>query len=136
MALAASSFGSNKARRITEAGFTLIEVLVALAVVALALGAGNQAAGALLRHSERQSLTLLAQICAENELIKVRLTGQMPGLGESSFNCTQAEHELGGTLAVFATPNPNFRRVEARLRESVQPDAWPVLTVVSLVGRY
>lgn len=119
-----------------QSGFTLIEVLVALAVVALALGAGNQAASALLRHSERQSLALLAQICAENELIKVRLTGQMPGLGERSFSCAQADRELAGTLAVFATPNPNFHRVEARLRESTEPEAWPVLTVVSLVGRY
>lgn len=123
-------------KRGNQSGFTLIEVLVALTIVALALGAGSQAASALLRHSERQSLALLAQICAENELIKLRLTRQMPGLGESSFSCAQAERELGGTLAVFATPNPNFHRVEARLRESTQPDAWPVLTVVSLVGRY
>ena len=114
----------------------MIEVLVALAVVAMALGAGSQAASALLRHADRQSLALLAQICAENELIKVRLSGQMPGLGESTISCTQAERELGGTLAVFATPNPNFHRVEARLREGTEPDAWPVLTVVSLVGRY
>lgn len=121
--------------RSPQAGFTLIEVLVALAVVALALGAGNQAASALLRHSERQSLSLLAQVCADNELIKVRLSGQMPGLGESTFTCAQAERELGGTLAVFATPNPNFRRVEARMRESTESEAWPVLTVVSLVGR-
>lgn len=130
------SGADRKKRPSGQSGFTLIEVLVALAIVALALGAGSQAASALLRHSERQSLALLAQVCAENELIKVRLTGQMPGLGESSFSCTQAERELGGTLAVFATPNPNFQRVEARLRESTQPDAWPILTVVSLVGRY
>ncbi len=117
-------------------GFTLIEVLVALAVVALALGAGGQAASALLRHTERQSLALLAQICADNALIKVRLSGQMPGLGESDLACEQADRQLAGTLAVFATPNPNFLRVEARLRESTAPDAWPVLTVVSLIGRY
>lgn len=134
--MAYAFFAAPRSRGQAQSGFTLIEVLVALAVVALALGAGNQAATALLRHSERQSLALLAQICAENELIKVRLTGQMPGLGERSFSCAQADRELGGTLAVFATPNPNFRRVEARLRESTEPEAWPVLTVVSLVGRY
>lgn len=119
-----------------QTGFTLVEVLVALGVVALTLGAGSQAASALLRHSERQSLALLAQICAENQLINVRLTGQMPGLGESSFACAQGDRELGGTLAVFATPNPNFHRVEARLRESGESDAWPVLSLVSLIGRF
>lgn len=135
MAFNLSSATQEKCR-CGQSGFTLIEVLVALTIVALALGAGGQAASALLRHSERQSLALLAQICAENELIKVRLTGQMPGLGDSSLTCAQAEHELGGTLAIFATPNPNFQRVEVRLRGSTQPDAWPILTVVSLVGRY
>lgn len=115
-------------------GFTLIEVLVALAVVALALGAGGQAASALLRNTERQSLALVAQICAENALIQARLSSQLPSLGESTFGCAQGGRELGGTLAVLATPNPNFRRLEARLRESADPKAWPVLTLVSLVG--
>ena len=43
-------------------GFTLIEVLVALAIVAIALMAGLQATSALTRNAQRQSDVLLAHL--------------------------------------------------------------------------
>ena len=48
-------------------GFTLIEVLVALGIVAIALTAGLQATAALTNNGMRQSDILLAHLCAENE---------------------------------------------------------------------
>ncbi|MEI6804842.1 MAG: type II secretion system minor pseudopilin GspI, partial [Burkholderiales bacterium] len=54
-------------------GFTLIEVLVALGIVALALGSGVRATNALTRNAQRQSDQMLAQLCAENAMIAVRL---------------------------------------------------------------
>ena len=54
--------GVEGARR--SAGFTLVEVLVALGIVAIALTAGLQASSALTRHPNRQSDMLLAQLCA------------------------------------------------------------------------
>ena len=119
-----------------DRGFTLIEVLVALAIVAIALAAGAQASGALLHNAQRQSNTLLAQLCAENELVKMRLSRQMPATGDSAFTCTQAGSTFGGTLSVFGTPNPNFRRVEAKVRDSTEASAAPVLTVLTVVGRF
>ena len=71
-------------------GFTLIEVLVALAIVAIALMAGLQATSALTRNAQRQSDVLLAHLCAENELVKVRLSKQMPSVGDSTQTCEQA----------------------------------------------
>ena len=46
----------NKSR---SAGFTLIEVLVALGIVAVALMAGLQAIGSLNRQADRQTTSLL-----------------------------------------------------------------------------
>ncbi|MHB1197954.1 MAG: type II secretion system minor pseudopilin GspI [Polaromonas sp.] len=117
-------------------GFTLIEVLVALAIVAIALSAGAQASNALLHNAQRQSDTLLAQLCAENELIKMRLSQQMPGVGDSDFTCAQGGRSFGGTLSVFATPNPSFRRVEAHVRDGAAASARPLLTVATVVGRF
>lgn len=116
-------------------GFTLVEILVALAVVAIALMAGLQATGALTRMSERQSDQLLAQLCADNELAKVRLARQMPGVGNSTATCTQAGRALEVALEVLPTPNPNFRRVEVRVRA---PDNGLVtlLQVSTVVGRF
>ena len=118
-----------------QQGFTLVEVMVALAIVALALAAGAQASGALALHAQRQSDQLLAQLCAENELIRWRLAKQVPPVGESDFSCQQASQALAGTLSVNGTPNPNFRRVEARVRSSAQADARPLFSLVTLMGQ-
>ncbi|WP_309679293.1 type II secretion system minor pseudopilin GspI [Polaromonas sp.] len=102
-------------------GFTLIEVLVALGIVAIALVAGLQATTALTNNALRQSDLLLAQLCAENELIKVRLSRQMPGVGDSTAGCEQAGRSLLVTLVVRPTPNPQFRRVDARVSDGDKP---------------
>jgi len=111
-------------------GFTLIEVLVALGIVAVALLAGLKATGALGRNAERQSLALLGQICADNELIRLRLRRQLPDTGNSRVECPQAGQVLQVELAVQATPNPNFRRVDAR----VQQQGQAVLQVSTVMG--
>ena len=123
---------SRRRARCSVQGFTLIEVLVALAIVAVALAAGVQASNALIIHAERQTDGLLAQLCAENELIKLRLSRQMPGIGSSDFSCQQAGRSLTGTLTVAATPNPNFRRIQAQVRDGVTP----LLTLATVMGRY
>ena len=71
-------------------GFTLIEVLVALGITALALMAGLKATGSLSRNAERQTVSMLGQICAENELIALRLRRQLPDTGNTTVQCTQA----------------------------------------------
>jgi len=117
-------------------GFTLVEVLVALAVVAIALAAGLQATGALTRSAERQSEQWLAQLCAENELTRLRLERQLPNVGESSTNCVQAGRTLVVRLSVLPTPNPNFRRVDAVVESASGPSAVRLLNLSTVQGRY
>lgn len=102
-------------------GFTLIEVLVALAIVAIAMLAGLKATTALTNNAARQSDVLLAQVCAENELIRIRLMQQMPGVGVNSSSCEQAGRNFLLTLLVQPTPNPKFRRVDAQVSDSGVP---------------
>jgi general secretion pathway protein I len=115
-----------------QGGFTLVEVMVALAIVGISLTAGLQATAAITHQAQRQSDMLLAQVCAENELVKVRLARQLPGVGDSQVACEQAGRELTVTLGVRPTPNPNFRRVDAQVRDADTP-IWRVSTVV---GQY
>ena len=113
-------------------GFTLIEVLVALGIVAIALVAGLQATSALTRNATRQSNVLLAHICAENELIKVRLSRQMPGVGDSVVSCEQAGRVLQVTVSVRPTPNPEFRRVDAQVSDG----SASILQLSTIITRY
>ena len=102
-----------------SAGFTLVEVLVALGIVAIALVAGLQATAALTNNARRQSDVLLAQMCAENELIRMRLARRVGlldvveslPLGVELLDFAVADHHLadGITLVVGglgAEPEP------------------------------
>lgn len=113
-------------------GFTLVEVLVALSIVAVALIAGLRASAALSDNAQRLANVMLAQLCAENELVKIRLARQMPGVGDSSTSCEQAGQRFDVTLSVRPTPNPNFLRVDAQVRD----ERTPVLQLSTVVGRY
>jgi general secretion pathway protein I len=117
-------------------GFTLIEVLVALAVIAITLAAGLQATGALTRAAVRQSDQWLAQICAENELTRLRLQRQLPGTGDSEMACEQAGRLLRVRLAVLPTPNPNFRRIDAVVEGDVDGNTVRLLSLSTIIGRY
>lgn len=113
-------------------GFTLIEVLVALGIVAIALMAGTQATSALTRNAQRQTDMLLGQLCAENALVSMRLSQQMPPVGDSSSTCEQAGKVFNVTLIVRPTPNPSFRRADVQISDG----GYAVMSITSIVGRY
>lgn len=96
-------------------GFTLIEVLVALAIASVALLAAIRATGTLTRSAEELRWRTLAQWSAENRLASLRLSGDLPAIGRSSFDCRQAEVALTCQQEVFGTPHPLFRRVEIQV---------------------
>ncbi len=121
----------STARR--SAGFTLIEVLVALAIVAIALATGVKAAGALVRNGERLAQVSAAQWCADNELSDLRLERQFPGVGEFTFDCEQLGASYPGRLVVRPTPNPNFRRVEAFIADA---QGVPLYSLSTVLPRY
>lgn len=120
----------------SSAGFTLIEVLVALGIVAIALMAGLRATDSLSRNASRQSTQWLAQICAENEFARLRLSRQVPPVGESNTPCTQAGMNLQVNLSVQVTPNPNFRRIDARVVQVEAQGTTPLLQLSTVMGRY
>jgi general secretion pathway protein I len=115
-----------------QRGFTLIEVLVALGIVAVALMSALKVSGALTRNAQRQADVLLAQICADNALNQLRLSQQLPSVGNSRVACPQVERQFEVALSVRPTPNPAFRRVDAHVFEA----DTPVLNLTTVLGRY
>lgn len=119
-----------------QRGFTLIEIMVALAVVALTLGAGIKAAASLTQQAQRQGDQWLAQLCAENELARLRLSTEWPGIGTAESTCEQGARALRVQLNIQATPNPNFRRIEARVDDPAVGDGVTLLSLSTVLGRY
>lgn len=125
--------GSSLSRSPWQArGFTLLEVLVALAVTAIALAAGLRAAGVLSDNAERLSDVIAAQWCADNQLTELRLRRVFPGVGDSDFACEQLGRTYRGKLLTRPTPNPSFRRVDAAVSSD---EGRPLVTLSTVVGR-
>ena len=113
-------------------GFTLIEVLVALAIVAVTLGAGIKAAGSLTNNTARLAEITAAQWCADNQLTGLKLAHRYPDIGDSLFSCEQLGRTYNGKLIVRNTPNPNFRRVDARVLDD---NGVTLLLLSTILGR-
>ena len=96
-------------------GFTLIEMLVALAIVAVALMAGVRAVGTMAQTSAELKLRLLAQVSAENRIAELRAARAFPGIGSRTVACPQGRVPLECVEEAKATPNPLFRRIEVRV---------------------
>lgn len=96
-------------------GFTLLEVLVALAVVALALVALVRSVGlgaAALAH-ERE--VTYAHWVAANVLARTRLSERFPALGKRDGTERLADREWRWELVVQATDAPGLRRLDVRV---------------------
>lgn len=98
-------------------GFTLVEVLVAVVVIAIALAAGLRAAGVLVDNSQRLADVIAAQWCAENHLTNLKLTRQFPGIGETEFACEQLGHQYRGRARVAGTQYADLRLVDASISD-------------------
>jgi general secretion pathway protein I len=113
-------------------GFTMIEVLVALAIIAVALAASLRAVGTLANGEADLHRRLLAGWSADNELAQLRLTHAWPAIGSRSFDCSQGNLKLICTDRVTATPNPLFRRVEVLVASpGLRGDLAQMVTVMA-----
>jgi general secretion pathway protein I len=96
-------------------GFTLVEVLVALAIISIALIAALRVAGAGTGSVGELRARMLAGWVAENVLAEQRARMEWPPLGIQRGTQTQGGIEFAWRREIIATPNITFRRVEIRV---------------------
>ncbi|MGB6105970.1 MAG: type II secretion system minor pseudopilin GspI [Pusillimonas sp.] len=99
-----------------QAGFTLIEVLVALAIVSVALAACMRALGVSAGGAQSMQQRSLALQAAENQLAELRLLRAFPQPGRKSDPCPQGPLAFECEQQFQTTVNGNFRLVTVRAR--------------------
>lgn len=96
-------------------GFTLIEVLVALAIVSIALLSALRAAGQGTNNVGELRSRLLAGWVAENRLAEHRARADWLPLGIQRGTARQGGLDFAWREETIATPNVAFRRVDVRV---------------------
>lgn len=104
-----------KRRDDRRTGFTLVEVLVALAIISIALLSALRVAGAGTGSVGELRARLLAGWVAENILAEQRARGEWPSPGIRRGAQMQGGIEFNWREDIIATPNVTFRRVDIRV---------------------
>ena len=96
-------------------GFTLLEVLVALTIVALALGALISTSGSQASSAGYLKQKTVAHWVAMNEITRLQVEKAWPGKGDTKGSTAMAGAEWYWTLTVNETEDDNSRQVEYRV---------------------
>ena len=103
-------------------GFTLIEILVAVAILAVALAATTRAASIATDGALETRQRLLATWAAQNRVAELRARRVFPSVAATRMNAEQAGLALVIDETVLETPNPTIRRVELAVADARNPD--------------
>lgn len=130
MSRAASAPGKGLAASLAS-GFTLVEVLVALTIVAVALAAGFRSVAQSAETATALKARTLALWVAQNRLAAAQI--ETPAVGEAAGNEAQAGALFAWRQTVSGTPNPAFRRVEIVVADAARSD-YVLARLVGYVG--
>lgn len=117
-----------------QTGFTLVEVMVALVVVALGLSAVIAVASRSIDNAYTFRERALAMYIGMNVITEMRLGGEFPEVGDDSDNLDFGTREWVYTATVSDTGIDTLRRVEVEVALREVPDAT-IRTVTGFVGK-
>ena len=102
-------------------GFTLIEILVAVAILAVALAATTRAASVATDGALQTRQRLLATWAAQNRVAELRARRIYPAVSTTRLTTEQAGLALAIEETVSETPNPGLRRIDLAVSEVRDP---------------
>ena len=126
--------GSGRRCAVRACGFTLIEILVALTILAVALAAGMRSVAQSTDAATLLKQRTLALWVAQNRLALAQLANPWPPLGVREGVALQAGSGFVWRETVGGTPNPGFRKVDIAVADPAQTD-YVLARVVGYIGQ-
>jgi general secretion pathway protein I len=115
-------------------GFTLLEILIALAVIAIALAAIVGETAQRLGSAARLTDRTLAHWVAMNQIVTQQLSTTWPAVGSTSDSTEMAGREWFWTLKVSITDDADVRRLDVEVRAK-KGDEQPLSTAIAYLER-
>jgi general secretion pathway protein I len=115
-------------------GFTLIEVIVALMIIAVALAAIIGAASAAVRNAAGLQERTFAHWVAMNKLTELQVMKQWPAPHKTDGSTLMAEHEWFWTMDVTETDDKTVRNVEISVRAK-ENDENSLVSLTGFIGQ-
>ncbi len=117
-----------------QRGFTLLEVIVALAVIAFALLAAVSAVSGNTRNATGLQQRTYAHWVAMNQMAELHASRRWPSTRTTRGSSLMARHEWYWSMKVSTTPDKNVRRVDITVRAD-EDDESPLVSLTGFVGR-
>ncbi|MBV4458767.1 type II secretion system minor pseudopilin GspI [Pseudomonas sp. COR58] len=114
-----------------QAGFTLIEVLVALAIIAVAMSAAVRVAGLMTQSSGILRDRSIAMIAAQGRMAELQLEGRLP-MGMKAVECDQGRLTLRCEQIIGTAENGRLLKVGVQVFDRSQ-DAPPLAKLETLL---
>ncbi len=117
-----------------EQGFTLIEMLVALAIFSLAALALLRLEGATVLNTARLHEQALAQVVARNIAVEALTDPVPPAFGRESGSAVNGGRRWQWTRNTARSPEPRIQMITIAVRSEAGPEAAS-LTIFRRAGR-
>jgi general secretion pathway protein I len=115
-------------------GFTLLEVLAALVIVALGMLGVIEAVSQTARNSSYVREKTIAHWIAMNQLTLARLTPQAPKVDKSSDEIEMGNRRWRWTMEVTQTPVESVRRIDVRVRPEDSEEGSSLASVIRWIS--
>ncbi len=115
-------------------GFTLIEVVVAMAIIAVGMAAVFVTIGAIARNVDHLRDRSLAAWIADNRIAEMRLAGELPSVDETDGEVDFAGRRWHWVATVSQTPVDGLRRIDVSVRRDSDPEDSALVTLAGFAG--